>query len=430
MIFNRDRYTDALIRKKWNGRIKVITGLRRCGKSTILFDLFHKHLLETGTPEKNIISLALDDDTNRAFRDPYELSDYVHKVCCDESEKYYLLLDEIQFAISRDELKNPSEPIRLYSVLNGFLHMKNVDIYVTGSNSKLLSKDVSTEFRGRGDTIHIFPLTFQEYLTFSGKNKHDAYDEFIMYGGMPYLLCLERDEEKYTYLNDLFEEIYFKDIEERYEIRLPGVLRELTSSLCSSVGSLTNSSKIARTVNSKKGIKTDSETISTYLSYLTDSFLFSKAERYDIKGKRYFDYPSKFYCSDIGLRNVRLGLRQQEETHIMENLIYNELLVRGFLVDVGNIDVVEQNQDGKRRQKNLEVDFIARKGSKKYYIQSALSMDDESKALSELRPLKAIDDSFKKIIISKSYGKSWTDSSGILRLGIMDFLLDESGLDR
>lgn len=430
MIFNRDRYTDALIRKKWNGRIKVITGLRRCGKSTILFDLFHKHLLETGTPEKNIISLALDDDTNRAFRDPYKLSDYVHKVCCDKSEKYYLLLDEIQFAISRDELKNPSEPIRLYSVLNGFLHMKNVDIYVTGSNSKLLSKDVSTEFRGRGDTIHIFPLTFQEYLTFSGKNKHDAYDEFIMYGGMPYLLCLERDEEKYTYLNDLFEEIYFKDIEERYEIRLPGVLRELTSSLCSSVGSLTNSSKIARTVNSKKGIKTDSETISTYLSYLTDSFLFSKAERYDIKGKRYFDYPSKFYCSDIGLRNVSLGLRQQEETHIMENFIYNELLVRGFLVDVGNIDVVEQNQDGKRRQKNLEVDFIARKGSKKYYIQSALSMDDESKALSELRPLKAIDDSFKKIIISKSYGKSWTDSSGILRLGIMDFLLDESGLDR
>lgn len=430
MIFNRNRYTDALIRKKWNGRIKVITGLRRCGKSTILFNLFQKHLHATGTPEKNIISLALDDDTNREFRDPYKLSDYVHKVCCDKSEKYYLLLDEIQFAISRDELKNPSEPIRLYSVLNGFLHMKNVDIYVTGSNSKLLSKDVSTEFRGRGDTIHIFPLTFQEYLTFSGKNKHDAYDEFIMYGGMPYLLCLERDEEKYTYLNDLFEEIYFKDIEERYEIRLPGVLRELTSSLCSSVGSLTNSSKIARTVNSKKGIKTDSETISTYLSYLTDSFLFSKAERYDIKGKRYFDYPSKFYCSDIGLRNVRLGFRQQEETHIMENLIYNELLVRGFLVDVGNIDVVEQNQDGKRRQKNLEVDFIARKGSKKYYIQSALSMDDESKALSELRPLKAIDDSFKKIIISKSYGKSWTDSSGILRLGIMDFLLDESGLDR
>lgn len=430
MIFSRDKYTEAIIRKKWNGRIKVITGVRRCGKSTVLFELFQKHLLETGTPKSNIISIALDDDTNKEFRDPNILSEYVHKVCSDSSKKYYLLLDEIQFAISRDELKNSNEPIRLYSVLNGFLHMKNVDIYVTGSNSKLLSKDVSTEFRGRGDAVHIFPLSFYEYLTFSGKDKQDAYDEYIMYGGMPYLLSLSSDEEKYSYLNELFEEIYFKDIEERYEIRLPGVLRELTSSLCSSIGSLTNSSKIASTVNSRKGIKTDSETISTYLSYLTDSFLFSKAERYDIKGKRYFDYPSKFYCSDIGLRNVRLGLRQQEETHIMENVIYNELRVRGFLVDVGNVDVVEQNKNGKRTQKNLEVDFIARKGSKKYYIQSALSMDDEDKTAKELRPLKAIDDSFKKIIISKSYGKSWTDESGILRLGIMDFLLDESSLDR
>ncbi|MFU0663369.1 ATP-binding protein [Gardnerella vaginalis] len=430
MIFNRNRYTDAIIRKKWNGRIKVITGVRRCGKSTILFDLFKKHLLETGTPQSNIISIALDDDLNKQFRDPYKLSEYVRNVCSNTSEKYYLLLDEIQFAISSDELKKFNEPIKLYSVLNGFLHMKNVDVYVTGSNSKLLSKDVSTEFRGRGDTIHVYPLSFSEYLTFSGKDMHDAYNEYIMYGGMPYLLSLSSDEEKYLYLNELFEEIYFKDIEERYDIRLPGVLRELTSSLCSSIGSLTNASKIARTVNSRKGIKTDSETISTYLSYLTDSFLFSKVERYDIKGKRYFDYPSKFYCSDVGLRNVRLGLRQQEETHIMENAIYNELCVRGFLVDVGNIDVVEEHKNGKRMQKNLEVDFIARKGSKKYYIQSALSMDDENKEANELRPLKAIDDSFKKIIVSKSYGKSWTDESGILRLGIMDFLIDENSLDR
>lgn len=430
MIFNRNRYTDSIIRKKWNGRIKVITGVRRCGKSTILFELFKKHLLETGTPQSNIISIALDDDLNKQFRDPYKLSEYVRNVCSNTSEKYYLLLDEIQFAISSDELKKFNEPIKLYSVLNGFLHMKNVDVYVTGSNSKLLSKDVSTEFRGRGDTIHVYPLSFSEYLTFSGKDMHDAYNEYIMYGGMPYLLSLSSDEEKYLYLNELFEEIYFKDIEERYDIRLPGVLRELTSSLCSSIGSLTNASKIARTVNSRKGIKTDSETISTYLSYLTDSFLFSKAERYDIKGKRYFDYPSKFYCSDVGLRNVRLGLRQQEETHIMENAIYNELCVRGFLVDVGNIDVVEEHKNGKRMQKNLEVDFIARKGSKKYYIQSALSMDDENKEANELRPLKAIDDSFKKIIVSKSYGKSWTDESGILRLGIMDFLIDENSLDK
>lgn len=430
MVFNRERYTDALIRKKGNGRIKVITGVRRCGKSTVLFELFQKHLMEAGTPKRNIISIALDDDTKKEFRDPDKLSEYVHSVCSNSNEKYFLLLDEIQFAISREELKNPNEPIRLYSVLNGFLHMKNVDIYVTGSNSKLLSKDVSTEFRGRGDTIHVFPLSFYEYVTITGKDKRDAYDEYIMYGGMPYLVHLDSDEDKYSYLSALFEEIYFKDIEERYDIRLPGVLRELTSSLCSSVGSLTNSSKIARTVNSKKGIKTDSETISTYLAYLTDSFLFSKAERYDIKGKRYFDYPSKFYCCDVGLRNVRLGLRQQEETHIMENVIYNELLVRGFLVDVGNVDVVEKNRNGRRTQKNLEVDFIARKGSKKYYIQSALSMDDENKADVELRSLKAIDDSFKKIIISKSYGKSWIDDSGILRLGIMDFLLNESSLDR
>lgn len=430
MIFNRNRYTDAIIRKKWNGRIKVITGVRRCGKSTILFELFKKHLLETGTPQSNIISIALDDDLNKQFRDPYKLSEYVRNVCSNTSEKYYLLLDEIQFAISSDELKKFNEPIKLYSVLNGFLHMKNVDVYVTGSNSKLLSKDVSTEFRGRGDTIHVYPLSFSEYLTFSGKDMYDAYNEYIMYGGMPYLLSLSSDEEKYLYLNELFEEIYFKDIEERYDIRLPGVLRELTSSLCSSIGSLTNASKIARTVNSRKGIKTDSETISTYLSYLTDSFLFSKAERYDIKGKRYFDYPSKFYCSDVGLRNVRLGLRQQEETHIMENAIYNELCVRGFLVDVGNIDVVEEHKNGKRMQKNLEVDFIARKGSKKYYIQSALSMDDENKEATELRPLRAIDDSFKKIIVSKSYGKSWTDESGILRLGILDFLIDENSLDK
>lgn len=430
MVFNRERYTDALIRKKGNGRIKVITGVRRCGKSTVLFELFQKHLIEAGTPKRNIISIALDDDTKKEFRDPDKLSEYVHSVCSNSNEKYFLLLDEIQFAISREELKNPNEPTRLYSVLNGFLHMKNVDIYVTGSNSKLLSKDVSTEFRGRGDTIHVFPLSFYEYVTITGKDKRDAYDEYIMYGGMPYLVHLDSDEDKYSYLSALFEEIYFKDIEERYDIRLPGVLRELTSSLCSSVGSLTNSSKIARTVNSKKGIKTDSETISTYLAYLTDSFLFSKAERYDIKGKRYFDYPSKFYCCDVGLRNVRLGLRQQEETHIMENVIYNELLVRGFLVDVGNVDVVEKKQNGRRTQKNLEVDFIARKGSKKYYIQSALSMDDENKADVELRSLKAIDDSFKKIIISKSYGKSWIDDSGILRLGIMDFLLNESSLDR
>lgn len=261
-------------------------------------------------------------------------------------------------------------------------------------------------------------------------DKSDAYNEFITYGGMPYLLNLHSDEDKYQYLYELFEEIYFKDIEERYTILLPGVLRDLTSSLCSSIGSLTNASKISRAVNTAKKANTDSETISMYLTYLIDSFLFSKAERYDVKGKRYFDYPSKYYCTDVGLRNVRLGLRQQEETHILENVIYNELLIRGFTVDVGMVEVVERDPKGRRTQKSLEVDFIARKGTKKYYIQSALSMDDEEKQKTELKSLLAINDSFKKIVVSKSYGKCWTDENGILRLGIMDFLLDEESVDR
>ena len=430
MIYKREKYLNKLINKQWNGRIKVITGLRRCGKSTILFELFKNYLIEDGIEKDNIIAIELDSDINKEYRDPYKLSEYIRGRCCDESKKYYVLLDEIQFAISKDELKNQDEPIRLYSVLNGLLHLKNIDVYVTGSNSKLLSKDVSTEFRGRGDVVNIYPLSFSEYLDASKQEKVDAYDEYVMFGGMPYLLSIDSDEEKYEYLEALFEEIYFKDIEERYDIRLPGVLRELTSSLCSSIGSLTNASKIARTVQTMKNVKTDSETISTYLSYLADSFLFSKADRYDVKGKKYFEYPSKYYCADVGLRNVRLGLRQQEETHIMENIIYNELISRGYAVDIGNIAIVERNKEGKRTQKNLEVDFIARKGSKKYYIQSALSMDDKEKEKAEIRALLAIDDSFKKIVVSKSYGKSWTDENGILRLGIYDFLLDESSLDR
>jgi predicted AAA+ superfamily ATPase len=430
MIYKREKYLNKLINKQWNGRIKVITGLRRCGKSTILFELFKNYLIGDGIGKDNIIAIELDSDINKEYRDPYKLSEYIRGRCCDESKKYYVLLDEIQFAISKDELKNQDEPIILYSVLNGLLHLKNIDVYVTGSNSKLLSKDVSTEFRGRGDVVNIYPLSFSEYLDASKQEKVDAYDEYVMFGGMPYLLSIDSDEEKYEYLEALFEEIYFKDIEERYDIRLPGVLRELTSSLCSSIGSLTNASKIARTVQTMKNVKTDSETISTYLSYLADNFLFSKADRYDVKGKKYFEYPSKYYCTDVGLRNVRLGLRQQEETHIMENIIYNELISRGYAVDIGNIAIVERNKEGKRTQKNLEVDFIARKGSKKYYIQSALSMDDKEKEKAEIRALLAIDDSFKKIVVSKSYGKSWTDENGILRLGIYDFLLDESGLDR
>lgn len=428
-MIERKKYLDALIKRNWNGRIKVIAGIRRCGKSTLLFELFKEHLLQLGVPLQNIIMLALDDDENERYREPRELSAYVRERAADSEQKYYVLLDEIQYAISKSELNQKDAPVRLYSTLNGFLHKKNIDVYVTGSNSKMLSKDISTEFRGRGDIVKVYPLSFAEFFSAAGMDKTDAYNEYIMYGGMPYLLQLD-DEDKFNYLSELFEEIYFKDIEERYAIKLPGVLRELMTSLCSSVGSLTNSSKIARTLQSVKNIKVDAETISAYLSYLTDSFLFSQAVRYDIKGKKYFEYPSKYYCADVGLRNVRLGLRQQEESHLMENCIYNELLARGYHVDIGVIPVSDKNGGGKRVQKNCEIDFIAAKGSKKYYIQSALSMDDETKANNELRPLKAVDDFFKKIVVSKSYGKSWNDEYGILRINLIDFLLDENSLDR
>ena len=429
-MIERNKYLNALIKRKWNGRIKVITGIRRCGKSTLLFDLFKEHLLKSGVSEQNIITLALDEDVNERYRDPHELSSYVRERVINKEQQYYVLIDEIQFAITREELAQKDAPVRLYSTLNGFLHMKNIDVYVTGSNSKMLSKDISTEFRGRGDVVRVFPLSFAEFYSASDLEKADAYNEYSMYGGMPYLHYLDSDEDKFQYLSELFEEIYFKDIEERYTIKLPGVLRELTNDLCSSVGSLTNANKIAKTLQSTRNIKVDPETISLYLTYLTDSFLFSEAVRYDIKGKKYFEYPSKYYCTDIGLRNVRLGLRQQEETHIMENCIYNELIIRGYQVDVGVIPIIEKNETGVRAQKNCEIDFIATKGSKKYYIQSALSMDDEAKERNELRPLKAINDSFKKIVVSKTYGKSWIDENGILRINLIDFLLDENSLDR
>lgn len=429
-MIKRDKYIEKLIHKQWNGRIKVITGIRRCGKSTILFELFKDYLLQQGVKQENIVTLALDDDINAEYRDTKKLSKYIRSICDKTNEKYYVMLDEIQYTITKDELKNNDQPIKLYSVLNGLLNLKNIDVYVTGSNSRLLSKDISTEFRGRGDVIHVYPLSFSEFYEASGLDKTDAYDEYSMYGGMPYLLRLNSDEEKYQYLYSLFEEIYFKDIEERYNIKLPKVLSDLTSDLCSSIGSLTNASKIARTINSIDNTNIDSETISYYLNLLTDSFLFSKVLRYDIKGKHYFEYPSKYYCTDIGLRNVKLGLRQQEATHIMENIIYNELSLRGYVVDVGSLEVVDRNKDNKRVKKNLEVDFIARKGIKKYYIQSVFNISDEEKEKTELRPLLKVNDSFKKIVVSKDYGKSWIDDYGILHIGLIDFLLDGNSLER
>lgn len=339
----------------------------------------------------------------------------------------YLTRAEVQYAITREELKN-TENIRLYNVLNGLMHLRNVDIYVTGSNSKMLTKDVLSAFRGRGDELKGFPISFKEYYDFIGGDKSDIYEEYALYGGMPLVLFKKSDAEKMSYLCGLFTEVYFKDIVERYDIALPDVLEELTDDLCSSIGSLTNASKIANTLQSVKGVKVSSTTISSYLNYLIESFLFSNAKRYDVKGKKYFEYPSKYYCTDIGLRNARLNFRQQEETHIMENVIYNELLCRGYSVDVGVVEIVER-KDNKQSKKQCEIDFVVNVGSKKYYIQSALNVSDPTKMDTELRPLKNTNDFFKRIIISKTSQKPWTDEDGILHLGLYEFLLNENAID-
>ena len=425
-IIRRDSYLNRLIEKKENGLIQVITGIRRCGKSYLLFNLFYDYLAESGVKEEQIITIALDDDAFVQYRDPDELSKYLRSKIVNK-EQYYVLIDEVQYAISKEELKNP-EDIRLYNVLNGLMRLRNVDIYVTGSNSKMLTKDVLTAFRGRGDELKVFPISFKEYYNFAGGDKSDAYEEYALYGGMPLVISKKSDVEKMSYLRGLFTEVYFKDIVERYDIALPDVLEELTDDLCSSIGSLTNASKIANTLQSVKGIRVSSATVSSYLNYLTESFLFSNAKRYDVKGKRYFEYPSKYYCTDVGLRNARLNFRQQEEAHIMENIIYNELLCRGYSVDVGVVDIVERN-DNKQSKKQCEIDFVVNVGSKKYYIQSALNVGDPTKMDTELRPLKNTHDFFKKIIVSKTSQKPWIDDDGILHLGLYEFLLNENALD-
>lgn len=425
-VIKRDEYLNRIIDRKENGLIKVITGIRRCGKSFLLFNLFYDYLIESGVKEEQIIRIALDDDKFLDCRNPDNLSKYIRSKI-KNSDMYYILIDEVQYAITKAELKNP-ENIRLYNVLNGLMRLRNVDIYVTGSNSKMLTKDILTAFRGRGDEIKVYPFSFKEYYSFAGGDKSDAYEEYALYGGMPLVLAKKSEPEKINYLKTLFTEVYFKDIAERYAIELPDVLSELTDDLCSSVGSLTNASKISNTLQTVKGIKVSSTTVSSYLNYLTESFLFSNAKRYDVKGKKYFERPSKYYCTDIGLRNARLNFRQQEETHIMENIIYNELLCREYSVDVGVVEFAE-TVDGKKAKKQCEIDFVVNRGAKKYYIQSALNVSEPSKLETELRPFRQTKDFFKKIIITKSSAKAWTDEEGILHLGLYEFLLNENSLE-
>ncbi len=428
MFIQRDSYITQLEESRFNGQVKVITGIRRCGKSFLLFTLYRQHLIEQGIREENIISVALDDSEYEHLCDPEALSAYVRSQLKDPSQQYYVFLDEVQYAISLKEIRNPDKPIRLYGILNGLLRLGNVDIYITGSNSKFLSKDVMTGFRGRGDVIHVYPLSFREYYDYVGGEKGEAYEQYAMYGGMPLVLSKKTDEKKAQYLSQLFTEVYFKDIVERYQMEMEYTLHQLTDALSSSIGSLTNATRIANTLVSSGGRKVSTETVAAYIGYLTDAFLFSEAKRFDVKGNHYFRFPYKYYCTDVGLRNARLNFRQQEESHIMENVIYNELLCRGFNVDVGVIEISESGEDKKRHKKQLEIDFVATKGPLRMYIQSALAMTTEEKTIQELRSLQKINDSFRKVVVTKTFAKPWTDEKGILHIGLYDFLLDPESI--
>ena len=416
MEIKRNRYLERLINHKHNGLIKVITGVRRCGKSYLLFELFKKHLIEQGVKQSHIIEIALDDRKHKDLRNPDVCYKYVTDLITD-ADMYYLLLDEVQIM---DEFED---------VLNGFLRVKNADVYVTGSNSKFLSSDIITEFRGRGDEIHVYPLCFSEYYPMYDGNWDDAWREYYTFGGLPLVALLQSAGEKTSYLVNLFKETYIKDIVERNRIRNDSELEELINVVSSSIGSLTNPQKLSDTFKSKKRVSISPPTVKQYLDYLQDAFIIDKALRYDIKGKRYINTPSKYYFTDVGLRNARLGFRQQEENHIMENIIFNELKVRGFLVDVGVVDILDKKDDGIYVEKQVEVDFVANQGSKRYYVQSAFALPTDEKRVQEERPLLGIKDSFKKIIVVKDNIMPKRDDNGVVTMGIKDFLLNQDSLE-
>lgn len=416
MEIKRDLYLNRLIVRKHNGLIKVITGLRRSGKSYLLFQIFRRHLIESGVPSENIIEVAFDVRRNAALRDPDTLLDYIDNQLTGDG-MYYILLDEVQL------LKE------FESVLNDLLHYPNVDVYVTGSNSKFLSSDIITEFRGRGDEVHVFPLSFAEYCSAVSMSTENAWKEYYTYGGLPLTVSMQTDEQKSSYLQRLFDEVYMKDITERNNVQNPDELNELINVLASSIGALSNPRKIADTIKSVKNLSLAESTVSKYIQYLEQAFLITRAIRFDIKGRKYIGTPSKFYFEDVGLRNARLHFRQVEENHIMENLVYNELRMRGFQVDVGVVRLKEATADGKYEKKQTEVDFVANLGSKRYYIQSAFAMPSPEKAEQETRPLYNIGDSFRKLILVRDNIKLKRDEKGVTTMGIYDFLLHPDSLD-
>lgn len=416
MQIKRDFYLQQLVDGKQNGLIKIVTGIRRCGKSFLLFKLFRQYLLDVGVDSDHIIQIALDDIENANLREPLPLYKCIKAKMTDE-ELYYILLDEVQLVPRFEE------------VLNSLLRIDNADVYVTGSNSKFLSSDIITEFRGRGDEIHLYPLSLSEYCEGAGLSPAEAWKDYYTYGGLPHTLSLGTEKKKIDYLNNLFESVYLIDILERHRIKNKAEFEELVKIIASGIGAPTNPTKLENTFKSVKKVNIDSVTISRYLGYMQDAFLIEKAERYDVKEKKYIGSLAKYYFTDIGLRNAILGLRQQEETHIMENIIYNELRRRGCKVDVGMVEQRFVDNDGKWQRKQLEVDFVVNEGNRRYYIQSALALPGEEKRKQEMGSLLRINDSFKKIIIVKDDIKPWRDENGILTMGLLDFLMNADSLE-
>ena len=411
-----DKYLNDLINRMHNGMIKVVTGIRRCGKSYLLFNIFKNYLLEQGVPASHIIMIELDQRKNKKYRDPDVILDYIESLI-EEDGQYYIMLDEVQMLQEFEE------------VLNSLLHIRNADVYVTGSNSKFLSKDVITEFRGRGDEIHIYPLTFKEFMEAYDGDMYHGWAEYVVYGGLPLTVTMKTEEQKISYLTNLFKETYLRDIIERYHIEKIQELEDLINILASSIGSLTNPPKLEATFKSVIQSTISLNTIRQYIEYLEDAFIINKANRYNVKGRKYIGTPLKYYFEDVGLRNARLGFRQVEETHLMENVIYNELRSRGYSVDVGMVEKRGVNKDGKEYRSQLEIDFVANLGSKRYYIQSAFSMPTEEKRIQEKASLVNINDSFKKIIVVKDIVNVTRDEDGITTMSIYDFLLKENSLE-
>lgn len=434
MVIERNEYINKLMSKRWNGKVKIITGIRRCGKSFLLNTLFKQKLIEENAGEVNFVEIALDRKSHLKYRNPNLLYEYVIKQTKDKSKKYYVMIDEIQLSYKVknediDESVVPEEDqdmiyTTFYDVLNDLMSHPNLDIYVTGSNSKMLSNDIVTNFRDRGSEIRVYPLSFDEYLSYSDLDKADAFEQYLMYGGMPLAVLEEDENEKRKYLQGLFHNVYIKDIVERYKLKDDAVLSALVDALSSSVGSLTNPHKLACTAATLLDKSTSDHTIKNYLDYLEDAFLFKSAKRYDVKGRKYFSSIQKYYSIDLGLRNARLNFRQQERSHLMENMLYNEIIRRGYSVDVGVVEV-ERMVDGKRKQGQYEIDFVVNVGNEKVYIQSALNVDTLEKKDQETFSLHNTADFFRKFVVLDGNQKMWTDDDGVIYVGVIPFLLND-----